>query len=200
MRGNETHALNALDPSGNTITWFGTVTHNANGIKGSGSGYGSVPISSDDIGQTGGMTCYVREYDTSVTGYKRFAGSGVDPNYWMIDTAFGIRRGFFWGSAFAGALASSSQDVGCYSGTRIAQNDIRFYLNGSQIAADSNNLAVSTSSINIAVLALNLNGSIESYTDAGLAMLVLHAGLNTSDTPLLCNRIQTLQTALGRAV
>ena len=198
--GNSTkHSYNFLDTSAFQLTWYGGITHDANGYTPNGtSGYGDTafnPFSSGVTKTDFGMTMYSR---TSVvtTGNRCHVGvsNGASQNL-LLELSGSWSVAAFHNSAFSWVDASTRK--GMFTIVRNGANNQDFYKNGTY---DRSNAGSTTSDINLNTFigARNGNGSASLFSDSNIALQVAHKGLSSSDISALNTANTNFQTALSR--
>ena len=191
------HAQN-LKSSSFTITWNGTVTHDANGITGDGAtGYG-------DTGYNPSSSGKVALNSAHLGIYRRTTGSTVNRNY------CGIQLGadaFFLGvgspltnvnyrvndGSFNAVTLTS---LGWLAGARFDAANKHLYQGG----IDTSNANASTNVVSGSCLVLARNSPAASFSDSNLAVMTVGSGITFSEYQLMASDWQTFQTALGRQV
>lgn len=193
----QAHAQN-LKSSNFTITWNGTVTHDANGITGDGAtGYG-------DTGYLPSSSSILTLDSAHIGIYRRSAGangrrySGAST---LAGDAFSFTKGIaaFFSTATntsSGGASVSSAVMGWSVGSRNDAADQHLFHNG------VDNSAVSASSsvpnLSVYVLALDDDGLVSGLTNANLAGLTAGSGLSFAEYQLMAADWAAFQTALGR--
>lgn len=192
------HSQN-LKSSNHTITWNGTVTHNANGITGNAvDGYG-------DMGYDPSVDGVQYQLNSAhITLYRRTFGTDFR---WYVGTAGGpdhaAMRHFNAGSIVAnlngGAFSHITASLGLMAGSRTGvSTDIAYAPDGSTAFA---NPSGSIPSLNMDVLAITgSDGVAGNFSDVNLAGLTVGGGLTAAMYALMQTDWQTFNTALGRQV
>jgi len=194
------HAQNLVNSSF-TISWNGTVTHNANGVTGNGStGYGDTTCKASDVGVNGGLSTYLRALPTGDNNCSIGMQNASDRGYEIImNVSFGQKYGI-WGATASIASQSTVPATGLYSVNRTSSTALTLYRNGSSIASDSTSSSLSATALNIYTLALNNNGSTSSFSEENCALDAIHQGLTASEESNFYTAVQSYQTALSRQV
>jgi len=196
------HSFNFLNTAQYPITWFGGVTHNANGYTPNGTtGYGNTTFNPQTVGVTKedfGITMYSRT--ASVLGNRCHVGvtDGASSHIILFDLSGGS-----WSVASYHNSAFSWVDVltrkGMFTVIRKGVNLQEFYRNGTY---DRNNTASSTGNINFPIFlgARNSGGSASFFSNSNIALQVCHKALSAGDLALLNTANTNFQTALGRFI
>jgi len=192
------HSINLKAPGDFTITWNGTVTHDANGITGDGAtGYGDtgyVPASSGQALLNSAAFSFYRRTLGVVGGFYLGArGSSVShqlsSSHASPSTSLRLNDA---GSAIA------SEALGFVGGSRTAAA-IKFALVGGVIFS-STAASVTIPGVTLYIGANNQNGSTVSFSDANLSSVIVGSGLTETQMQLMASDWQTFQAALSRAV
>jgi hypothetical protein len=194
------HSKNFKDTSVFDTTWYGGVTHDANGITGNAvnaRGESTFIPSSNSLQNDSHLSIYVR---STINEVKVDAGCG--------DT--GNNKGFeIWsnagGSSYAGMndtsvnITATVDSKGLICINRSASNVRKLYKNGSLVSTDAET-SVGLNSQPLNFLCLNNGGTKSYYSSKNLAFITFGKSLDASEQTLLYNAIQAFQTTLGRNV
>lgn len=192
------HAQN-LKSSDYTITWAGTVTHDADGITGNGvDGVG-------DMGYSPAANGVQYQLNSAhATVYRRTMGAF--PNTWYFGSAGGgsdmsLRQtlGFVQLALNGGGFGHSTVALGLVAASRTSAAAVVGY------SPDGSTVIVSPSitipSVDASVLAITgTDGVPGNFTGANLAFLTVGGGISAAEYATMEADIQTFQTANGRAV
>lgn len=195
------HAQN-LKSTSFTITWAGTVTHDANGITGNGTtGYG-------DTGYLPSTGPLWTQNSAHIGVYRRTAGGTLNRDYIGASSAGpliafsgrGIAATSFRGDCnavgaftFVGALALAWNVC-----ARIAAADIHGYSGATDATAIS--LSTGNPAAGLYVLARNTSGVAGTFSNANLAGATAGSGLTFVEYGVMAADWQTFNTALSRQV
>jgi hypothetical protein len=200
------HAINGKNPGTKDITWSGTVTHNANGITPNGSnGYGNTGISPgtdlsiDDVH----LSLYCRS--TGANEPRSDFGSlaaGASTLLVLNIRYDNVLYAWFPQQTGGDAFSVSNSDAqGHFIATRIANNHLEAYLDGSSLGTQTGTRATGTMpSPNIYIGALNFNGSAVEHSNRNYAFASVGGGLSDTEAADYYTAVQAFQTALSRNV
>lgn len=195
------HSQNLINSSF-SISWFGGVTHDANGITGNGvDGQGNCnALRASTLGENGGLTVYRRTNPVGDSNKSMGTDNGVDRIYDIVhDVTTGQSYGRY--GAVSAAVWVAPVVVGCYSINRTGPTALNYYRNGVNIATDPTNSVVSALNVNdFRVLAGNAAGIGAFFSEENDALSAFHVGLTAGEVLTCYNLVQTYQTALGRQV
>lgn len=201
-----THKFNLKDPrdldAAFRITWFGGVTHSANGVQGNGTnGYGNTHVNNATLPQNGmGLFYYSRtnqtrsEVDMGVTeGTLPFRGSIICPRYLATGTAIYRAQGELITPAIK-PRSDAFHGVFRVNSTTIKTVDATTINNGTNISATP---------VSLDTWILAHNGTVPSplYSSKQFALIgIAQDSLTDADIINLRSSINTFQTALSRNV
>lgn len=196
-----THKFNAKDSRDTDdalrLTFFGGITHNANGITGNGStGYVNThfnPFTFGTYGASFGVSQYIRNagwggYANGVTDGSSFSGiyrSGTDLYYFVLGDL--------------SAVATVATATKLLTQQRSATNLTTLYRNGSSVGTNASVLGTVVS-YDMYLLARNLLGSAGGLSTANLASTLIHKAFSGAEVATLNTIIETFETSLGRNV
>lgn len=195
------HAHN-LKSASFTITWNGTVTHDADGITGNGTdGYGDTGYipSTSGTWQQRNCHCYLyrRSYGSAVP--RTYAGVLQGANLFSVRQAFSVDRFSLAMNDIANAnMGILPSSLGSCMGAKLDAALRRAYFGGVEYTAVASETSVP--SFSVYVLALNQQGASASFVDSNLAGLTIGSGITFAEYQLMASDWQTFQTALGRQV
>lgn len=194
----EAHAQN-LKSDSFAITWFGAVTHDANGITGNGTtGYGNTgyapssgplwSLNSAHLGiyrrTTGGTNRYYAGINTTGPSLQK---PPTNPETAIVGGINGANISAVFTGTSLGFLVLARNDA----------INTHVFSAAADISAVAGSVAVSTASL--VVLALNA-GAIGGHNSANLAGLTAGAGLTFAEYTDMAADWQTFNTSLGRQV
>lgn len=192
------HAYNLVDTSLFKITWYGSITHNSNGITGDGStGYGDthiVPSTSLSLNNTC-IGVYVR--NNTGTGYDI---GGSNPN--NSCKLYLIPR--FTDDTFLGGVNQTTNTT--FASTVSTGLWLENRINASSFSITQNNVLLTYSNVSstcisdqsIYILRTPTSGSF--YSNHNLSFIIISKGMDTKRLYRLGELINNLQTKLGRNV
>ena len=199
------HRYNLRDVSTFLITFFGSVTHDNNGITGNGvNGYGdtffspfnnSLPLNDCGIG--------VYSRTNSNIGTDIGSGDiGLTNALYIQSRASGAS--VLQANSTTFAAVSQSDSRGLFIGVRRNSTSMQIYKNGSSIILKTSSADSSSTTVNnLNLLRLNVSGGIQ-YSNKNLAFSIIFTvtGSSYSNTNMvsLYNIVQQYQTLLSREV
>jgi len=192
-----THAQN-LKSSSFTITWAGTVTHNANGITGDGTtGFGDTAYIPSSSGQ-------VLVNSVHLGAYRRTTGTSSSRSYSGVTTgltALNIERAISAANLNAAVhdLLNSTLGPASLAFSAAVRNDSankHVFTGASDLTSAVASASVPT--INLYVLARNNNGVTDRFSNSNLAGLTAGPGITFATYELMKNDWQVFNAALGR--
>lgn len=193
------HAQN-LKSSNFTITWNGTVTHDANGIKGNGStGYGATGYNPASSGQltlnSVHLGAYIRSEPTGSTGC--YLGSSDGTNFLNLHNgAIALRfRYSVNDTVLQNQVITSLAFSVCNRIDAINKHLFNGGVDNSSAQASS-----AIPSVALYVLARNVSGAAANFGNANLAGATAGSGLTFAQYQLMAADWQAFNTALGRQV
>lgn len=208
-----THKWNLKDPQDTDaafrLTFFGSMTHNSNGITGNGTNAYAltyvIPSSSLTLNSTS-VTIYSR---TNENTNSIEIGMGVDAGASPERLSLSIRyaNGFYsdqynYNTGRIGLTNTSS--LGMFTGNRSASNVHKGYRNGTQIGTTNTGApgALTNLSVPIAIMALYRKDTSSGvyYSSKNIAFAHIGDGLTDAEVLNLYNAVQRYQTILGRQV
>lgn len=207
--GNATsNSYNLKNTATYQITWFGGVTHNANGVTFNGiNAYGNPGYVESSIEPVGNTSRVI--YDRSNTidfgcqigaqgsggGYQRnFMADRYNGNYYM--DVYDVQD-------FYGRLTGVSADSRAFwvnSRTSLGAGGFSVYRNGISINITTNANAGSQPNVGTWIGGLNANGSLAQPSSHNLAFASMGTGLTGVQVANYYSAVQAFQTTLGRQV
>lgn len=206
------HAINWANPgTGNTV-FYGSMTHNSNGITGDGStalGTTLFEPFNNTYRHNVTLASYVRVANTTTpvsTNDNSSIGRKGSADYYCYITGYSGTRVSFSSCENANRVdvSSPASYVGCFIGATTAANDRRFYQNGSLIGSNtSTSTYTGTDTRRVKLLAGG--GSADNFatgvaSNENCALHAIFTGLDATECGNLNSAIVALQTALGRNV
>ena len=186
------HAINWKNPSSYLMTWNGTITHNASGVKSTSGGYGNTGINpSTTLTYTGiGLGYYLTEVKASEGSYDAGVLAGGNSCTITIFNGVGL---FEQGTLYLGST-SNDRSKQYYSGNKVGTTATA-YKNG--VSVDSGSAGSGTLP-NGNIYILRLNYSTAYASTARMGSFTINSGLTDSEET--ANYISELafQTASGR--
>jgi hypothetical protein len=206
-------SFNLVDPTTFFITWYGTVTHNANGVTGDGStGYGDTGLfpSVGGFGAPGNLTqnnTHIAFYGRSASPNSTYVGSGTIG----VTSGWSFYMGYFPTDELTGAMNQDAIPQGAItfpSGFCIVNRPSASLV---ELRNRQNQIGTGTTSLyynpvgSVFVLAINhtdipASPSAQYFMNENLAMFSIGSGLTSTLENAMEADIQTFQTALSRQV
>jgi hypothetical protein len=189
------HSYNLVNPTQYQITWFGGVTHNANGITGNGTnGYGATGLPNNTMAQTSNnFSIYSR---TNISQSSSDIGSGISNNFGVIIQSRLTPNALLWNNSSINVTSGVADSLGLFLIVRNNLSQILFQKNNTQVTI--NRTANVYPSNNVILLrAGDVNGS---YSSRNLAFSTIGDGLTLQEALDLYSAIQAYQTSLSRQV
>jgi hypothetical protein len=197
--GNATaHSYNLINPANYQSTFFGGVTHNANGITGNGvNAYENTgcnpslfPQDSVSMGFYGNGIVNANVVDmglvqSSVLFYIESKSGGGLNGIGVNNTSF--------------STVTNVNGNGFYMASRQDVSTIKSYHNATELAVYSKTSTTPPTNF-LPVMAYNNNGSLALYSSRNYRLSVIAAGFGNDEVSIFYNIVQTFQTDLGRAV
>lgn len=200
-----THKFNLKDPrdldAAYRLTFFGTVTHTANGMQGNGStGYANSFLNPNTVYPTTGLMSigiYSRT-DVAATTVDIGALSGAT-NYIQIFPRFSSQ---FYGQVNANnitAVTPNTDSRGWFFASRTGATNTFIQKNLTEVAFSGGTQGLGMVNNNIFVMAQsNTSGNPSLYSTRQIAFVWIGDALSTTEADTLYNIIQAYQTALSR--
>jgi hypothetical protein len=205
-----THRYNLKNPTTYQITWFGGVTHSANGVTFNGiNSYGNtgyneslIETSSNthrsvyDRSTSADFRCQIGVANGPYSGsYQRnYIYTNYSSNYYMdcYDNLDNYGR-------LAGANGGSNA-FWLHSRTSSASGGMKAYKNGAFLKQSTHTVYGIQPTLVTYIGALNLNGSLHEPTNHNLALASMGTGLTGVQVANYYSAVQAFQTTLGRQV
>jgi hypothetical protein len=179
------------------ITWYGTVTHNSNGITGDGSsGYGDTNY---DISAVNNFSLGIYSR-TNVEEATYEIGSF---NSSLNNTATYLRikvtdTMLYNINSIEPSSVPNSDSSGFFASSRVSNMDLSYNIRG--ISTTITKVSDNTPNLNLYILGLNFNNSLFGASSKNLAFCYLSKGLTSNEINNLATIVQDFQTALGRNI
>lgn len=203
-----THRYNLKNPSTYQITWFGGVTHSANGVQFNNiNSYGDPGYVESTI-ETFGRTHRAIYDRTNTTDFgcqigAQGAGGAYQRNY-MADKYNGnYYMDIYDVQDFYGRLTGVSADSRAFwlnSRSSLGAGGFKVYRNGVSINTTTNANVGSQPNVGTWIGGLNANGSLSQPTGHQLAFASMGTNLTGTQVSSYYTAVQTFQTTLGRQI
>lgn len=195
------HAINWKNPSSYLITWIGTLTHNATGVKGNGStGYGDTGISPSVLLNNSSLHLAAHQTVTKTTlsSYELGCLNDAGTNGTYLVNQNGIL--YFQNGLTSYVGSSNIGNTRAYLAGNVLSGIGKTFKNNTLIDTASFSTSSANSLINKNIFILNLNyTSAANYkSDAGLGSVLISEGLTDGERDANYASELTFQTALGR--
>lgn len=197
-----THKFNAKDSRDTDdalrLTFFGGITHNANGITGNGStGYADTHfnmLSGGIYRESFGMSQYIRNAGWS--GYAHGIFDGGSSFSGMLRSGTDLYYFVYGDTSAVGTVATATKLL---TQQRSASNLTTLYRSGSSVATST---GATQAFINETMYLLGRNtlGSALGLSTANLASTLIHKAFSGAEVATLNTIIETFETSLGRNV
>lgn len=202
------HKFNLKDPQDTNgafrLTFSGGWTHSGNGALPNGSnGYANTFLTpnGNQLLTSAHFSVYSR---TSAASTTQYGDNGIQGAVGLAIRRSIDNKGYtqMWAQIVDAGAQTSGQ--GHFLGTRIANNDLRLFKNGSQIGTTNTTTDTTStlSSNNYFISAVNNAGSPNSitYDNKELAFASIGAGLSSTEVSNLYTAVQSYNTTLSRQV
>lgn len=201
------HKINWKNPEAYLVTWNGTLTHSANGVKGDGStGWGNTGINlSSELSKAGGglnSLTYAVYLRTDESGVACDMGCADAHNaYFFAVSSGGIPLAGLnsaYNSNFQTPFTSAGI-LGLHTTTRLGASAVQYYKNDNDpqtAPVDSSQIPTPT----VGLLCRNLENGPSNFSPRQACSFLLAAGLTTAQVKANYASEQAYQTALNRAV
>lgn len=198
--GNATsHSYNVKDTSQYRITWYGGMTHNANGITGNGTNaYGNTNFNNNLI--TSNNSAFGVYSKSELNGDYVYIGSRGDVN--SISTIFPRTSNSFyalsngWYTSYQ--IVSNTSSLGFFQSVRTSSTNVISLKNSS--VSSFNITTAGTNNGNFCLLQSGINNgaSNEYISPANLAFAYIGENFTSTDAVNLNSYVQSFQSTLGR--
>jgi hypothetical protein len=198
-----THAQN-LKSSDYTITWNGTVTHNATGATSNGTtGYGVCTGLFSDMGPRGVMAAYSQTAYAAGTS-RVFCGESPNivsgPFFVLGWLNTGSIMRYLWGGLTNAQNGLVLDTRGFWAGSRESASVIKLYENGQPGTTGAITSQTDNPTLELFVLAANVNGTASLFTNGAFSTFVFGEEFDDDKIEALYTAVQAFQTALGRQI
>jgi hypothetical protein len=200
------HSIQAKNPYGTNVTWFGGITHGVSGATGAFGGYGDTNLALSGMG-----TNVLTQNDTHLSCYQN-----LNPNLATTNEGFGVvdfTTSFFWqvkprqnngvGYGRTGALGGEisftppTRGVGLTITVRRAANDRQLYFTGTSKGTNVNTYNSALTTLTPYIVATRQSAGDGSNTGTW-AWFSFGAKLSSAEASTLNTIINTFQTSLSR--
>ena len=201
-----THKFNLKDPRDLDVafrlTFFGGITHSANGVQGNGTnGYANTHFLPSINGISASWSHSI--YTNSALSNANYVEIGCfdGTNSISIYSRFTDTNGYFEAFSTSNRIVISNQtEIGNLLVSRIASNDLRAYANGAQIGSTITGASGSLPSIELNIMRYNRASGDLRYSARPLQFTHIGEGLTDTEAANFNTAIQALQTTLSRNV
>jgi hypothetical protein len=202
------HSINAKNPTGTNVTWFGGITHGVSGATGAFGGYGDTNLSLSGMGTNVisqndiHMSCYVNLNPNTAATNEGFGVIDFTTNFFYQvipkrDTDFGGQARGRMGDIAGEITFTPTRGVGLMTSVRRASNNRQLYFLGTSQGTNTltYNNALTTLTPYIAATRQSAGDGSNVMTWAWFSF---GSALSTAEQALLNNIINTFQTSLSR--
>ena len=200
------HAVQAISPGTNNLTFNGGWTHNASGATPNGSsGWATtslVPSTTTSLTLSGGTLYFYSGTNNGAGNQVAIGSTGVSNSGWALypSNASYIMAAFGWESNLgASSSVAISNTLGGLSMSRSGSTTIEFYRRGSLVSSVSRT-ANAKPAQSVYLGALNQNGTPAQYGIWRQQFAFIHTGLTNTQMATIETIINNYQTNLGRNV
>ena len=198
------HAFNLKNPATFTITWNGTVTHDANGVTGNGTtGYGAVPLDfTTAIGQQARSNFHFAVYNrvTTPTDAGAFGGgrnvSSIGFGLTREAASVGVRGAM--NTLGPNAIVNVSTDLRGIMILNRFNDEAAFDIYTRLGNTSTSSTTASVPTTNPFLMAYNYNGSASSFSTANLAFASFGWGYSADQLATLAIIVNNFEVALSR--
>jgi hypothetical protein len=200
--GNATsHSYNLKNTALHQITWFGGLTHDANGVTPNGTnGYGNLNFNPrTHLGTQSSMGTYIRVNNTA-SGKVDYGSSNLDgfQNACLI-TSFGNLI-YFQNIGSGNDITTPNATTNAFFHTGVdTSNNIFAYKNNTLMLSKPAVVIGTPPNVNTALFAFNAGGA-NSFSPRPSSFFFAASGTTQADNASIYSRIQAFQTTLGRQV
>lgn len=197
-----THKYNLIDARdldvAGRISWTGSLTHNANGVTGSGiNGYGNSHISPSDLGQNViGAAFYSRTSSASTKVVYGVSGAGGT----LVECYPRYTNNLIYSGMNSAELGVANSDAsGSFVHTRQSSGSYNQFVRG--IKSTINGTSITPTTQFISILAFNVNGGVNNYSSANLCSLTFfNQSLSDAEAQVYSAIDVQFQTMLSRNI
>lgn len=195
------HSYNLKNTAVHQITWFGGLTHDANGVNPNGTnGYGNLNFNpSTHLGTQSSMGTYCR-INYNIPNKIDYGSSNLDgfQNYCSI-TSFGNLI-YFQNSGGLNNITTPNTTAFAFFHTGVdTSNNLFAYKNNTLLLSKTPAVIGTPPNINTTLFAYNAGG-VNSFSRRPSSFFFAGSGITQSDNASIYSRIQAFQTSLSRQV
>jgi hypothetical protein len=194
-----THSFNLVNTALHQITWFGGLTHDANGVTPNGTnGYGNLNLNPrTHLGSTPSFGTYCRVNNTA-SNKADFGSSNNDGfGHFGFITSFGNTLYKHYVSTLT---ATNANTQGMFHFGYNASNNLFAYKNNTLLGTLAPPVLGTAPSENTAIFAYNAGGTANSFSPRPSSFFFAGNGLTSTDNANLYLAVQKFQTTLSRQV
>lgn len=195
-----------LTSSTYTVTWGGTITHDANGVTGNGStGFGDTGLAQSVLGATGGYSVYVSGTVTAAQGYAiSMRDAAVSPTVFtgLVLTAGTTNNVGGYYATVSGVSAFETAEFlgGLATVNRLSSTELRLYDDGVSVKLNATADVIGTSGGTVHLLCLYRQDTAGKslFSANNIRFAAAHTGLSTAQVSMLATAVNTFETSIGR--
>ncbi|MGL5922138.1 hypothetical protein [Chroococcidiopsis sp.] len=170
------------------------------GILGAANKYLNSRIAINDLGATPTVAFYLREGNITGGTNNWYLGAGGSNGTFLGRGASNSQDVFNHSINSTYATVTQSSTAGFWGGSRFANDNQRLYKNGVPIATSTASTTVNTGTLDLYAAAYNLNGTAFGHLTKRFSFVAFSSLMTDAQMLLFYQRVQALQTALGRQV
>ena len=196
------HSFNLKDTSVHQITWFGGLTHDANGVTPNGTnGYGNLNFNPrTHIGTQSSYGTYCRVNNVA-NGKADFGSSNLDGwNHYMYLQNYGTCEYTQFRTFGNNILIANTTTNAFFHAGLDTNNDLFLYKNNTLLQSKTPAVIGTPPNINTTLFAHNANLTIQQFSPRPSSFFFAGSGITQSDNASIYSRIQAFQTTLNRQV
>jgi hypothetical protein len=191
------HSYNLKNTAQYQITWFGGVTHNANGITGNGTnGYGATGLPNNIMAQTSNHASIYSKSNIASQGIDIGASSGVNTTGIAIRSRTSTNFINLYNNNDSESTIPNTNSLGFFNNIRNNSTQIIGQKNNTLTTLSQN--ALNYSSVNFFLLRYGVFNLF--FSPRNLAFSTIGDGLTSQEALDLYSAIQAFQTSLSRQV
>jgi hypothetical protein len=196
------HSYNLKNTAAHQITWFGGLTHDANGVTPNGTnGYGNLnfnPRTHIGVQSSYGTYCRVNNLTNSKYDFGSTNIDGFEHN--MILYQFGTTQYVqFKGAGNNIGIPNTTTNAFFHSGLDTS-NNLFLYKNNTLLQSKTPTTIGTPPLANTVLFALNANGVVQQFSPRPTSFFFAASGITQADNASIYSRIQAFQTTLNRQV
>ena len=196
------HSFNLKDTSLHQITWFGGLTHDANGVTPNGTnGYGNLnfnPRTHLGVQSSYGTYCRVNNV---ANGKADFGSSNLDGwNHYMYLQNYGTCEYTQFRTFGNNILIANTTTNAFFHAGLDTNNDLFLYKNNTLLQSKTPAVIGTPPNINTTLFAHNANLTIQQFSPRPSSFFFAGSGITQADNASIYSRIQAFQTSLSRQV